>query len=276
MRVFVAFAFVLLVFPDARADDKHVEKLAAVYANVERLHFAGAGPGMAFPFDPKHGRKLRAMLPARYTDAGALAGHHATLLASGLLNRLQATLARTTLACAQDALRPLMKTRPWRKFGLAGRRQLAAVLATAPALTAADLQRADPTLSDPVLLVALMVKTGHTFGAPPHYLAKEDAKVPAAVSKHWREWLAKVWPERRKKKLSEQRAAEAAEIRKLWDVKGKRAQAWLRHAAAQTMGIESYLAWIGYDAKLQARVWKNTRSRPAGQWFANTPPAYGP
>jgi len=277
-------AVLLALLAPAGLGEDHAEArdgdvLDRVYGWIGKHHFRTPDGGrIVVPFDPGFADELRARLPEEHREPERLAKTHVAYLARAPKVAAQRlALARLALATTPRAVIHVLKQRAWRDLDLAGKRQLASVLASSPALGAAELFAADPDVSDPVLLVALMVKTGHTFGAPPRFLLAKDRTIPAGVRKHWKRWMKKTWPDLAWKPLEERRKLEHEAIGKLRQSEEPEAKerARLRHAAGRTLGLSAFARWLARPAKKRANLDEATRDRLPGAWFT-TYPSYGP
>lgn len=191
------------------------EEAAAFYAELRRNDFAlPDGTRSAIPATAELGRRIRDLLPDAFDPPGRLAESHLAVLdrAEDFQER---ELARLALASDAEAVAIVLRERSWRDLSLVGRREVADVLASAPDDDAQKLLAVLDAPADPVVLMALFLLTGHSYGSPPRYLLEDDVRVPDEVAAHWRAWIRDEWPKR--KALSPDAAVEAelAEIRPL-------------------------------------------------------------
>ncbi len=254
-------------------DDPPPEKLTEYYAQIEARHFRTPEGDVAIPFDLTIGRRIRADLPRPYETAGSLAATHVRLLGEPKVSARQKRLARLVLASSPLATRHILAKRLWRSSDITVRRQVASVLASADGITASELFKAGPELNDPVTLLALMVKTGHTYGAPPQYFRKIDDPVTDAVSKHWRDWLSNEWPKLQKKTRSQRGELEVAAIKKLWESPKTRLEAWKRFCCCRALDITTFEELVKIP---EARRGELVLGQFARNLWSATYPSYGP
>ncbi len=221
--------------------------LAGYYEVMDERHFLQGT--VAIPWDERVGATVAAELSGRFGRKG-LAEKLWRYLDKERRPRLR-THARLTLAALEGAVGELLAARPWRTMSDQGRRQMAALLASASRATPSVLSAAAGTSMDNVLLFALMCKTGYTFGAPVRLL-DENRRVPEATARQWREWLAS-WKVHRPSRR-QVGATEKAAIRALWAAgdKESKADAWARYSGARALSLSAFRRLMKWDEKRQA------------------------
>jgi len=172
--------------------------------------------GMAVPLTAELGKRLRARLHVDYRNPLPLMESHLAYLHAEK-SRIRRQLARVALATQHEAVELMIERRSWLGLGLQGRREAASVLSFVGAAKVAQLGEVLSDPADPVVLMALMCRTRHTYGCPPRYLMPGAPQVPDDIRRHWAAWLGETWPGLSGKSAGDLMAREIGELRELFN-----------------------------------------------------------
>jgi len=200
--------------PEAPPEESAVAAVRSTYEAIRRREFGGMS--MAMPLTLELGRKLRALVPVSYRQPLPLLESHLAYL-DVEEDQFLRQLARTALASSREAVDYMIERRSWRELTLRGQREAAGILAMQGPSAVPKLAAVLSDPADPVVLMALMCLTRHTWGATPRYLGKNGPPVPDAVARHWRGWIETTWPALSKNPDAAILSHEIAEVRSLFE-----------------------------------------------------------